>query len=169
MAGARGERGTMRRVVAFVLCVCASACLGGGGRRPAVTASPPASSPAEAALQGQWELVGLEAQGQPRQAAGRLTFDEFNNIVVRAELAPGEAGAAPPRVVLLDFLAKATISGDQLTYIGVQRRAPPEQMIPTASEPSAWRHFSIEGDTLRVWQEGESGQPIGTMTFRRMR
>ena len=107
---------------------------------------------------GQWELVGLEAQGQSRQAVGRLSFDEFSNIAVRAELAPNEAGVTLPRVVLLDFAAKATVSGDQLNYVGLERRAPAEEMVPTASEPSAWRHYSVEGDTLQVWQENPGGQ-----------
>ena len=123
----------------------------------------------ESALQGQWELVGLEAQGQPRQAVGRLSFDAFNNIAVRAELAPDEADVTPPRVVLLDFSAKATVSGDQLTYIGLERRAPAEEMLPTASEPSAWHHYSVDGDTLQVWQENTGGQRVGVLTFRRVR
>jgi hypothetical protein len=155
----------------LVLGLAAAACMGGGGRRPSVSASqPPSLSPTEAALLGQWELVGLEAQGQPRQASGRLSFDEFNNIAVHAELAPGEAGVTPPRVVLLDFTAKATVSGpDELTYLGLERRAPAEQMVPQASDPSAWRHFALEGDTLRVWQENAEGRTTGVMTFRRVR
>ena len=126
-------------------------------------------SAAEAALRGQWELVGLEAQGQPRQAVGRLSFDEFSNIAVRAELAPNEAGITPPRVVLLDFSAKATVSGNELNYIGLERRAPAEQMVLTASEPSAWRHYSLEGDALQLWQENPGGQRVGVLTFRRVR
>ena len=160
-----------KTLLVLVLSLATVACMGGGGRRPSVSASrPPTLSPAETALVGQWELVGLEAQGQPRQATGRLSFDEFNNIAVRAELAPGEAGATPPRVVLLDFTAKASVTAsDQLTYLGLERRAPAEQMVPLASDPSAWHHFAVEGDTLRVWQVNPEGQPTGTMTFRRVR
>lgn len=160
-----------KTVLVLVVSMAAAACMGGGGRRPSVSGSqPPSLSPTEAALLGQWELVGLEAQGQPRQASGRLSFDEFNNIAMRAELAPGEAGVAPPRVVLLDFTAKASVSApDEFTYLGLERRAPPEQMVPQATEPSAWRHFAIEGDTLRVWQENAEGRPVGVMTFRRVR
>lgn len=153
--------------IALVGLLSLSACMGGGGgRRPAVTAPP--SSSAEAALRGQWQLVTIEAQGQPRQAQGRLSFDENNNIALRAELLPGEAGAEPPRLVVLDFAARASVRGaSELTYIGMQSRTPQEQMVPTATEPSAWRHFSIEGDTLRVWQEGPDGQPAGVLVFRR--
>lgn len=160
----------MRRLKWVTLCaLVTTACLGGGGSRPRVSGGPPPSaSPAAAVLQGQWELVTVEAQGAPRPASGRLSYDEFNNIAVRAELTP-EAGVTPPRVVLLDFAAKATVAGDELNYVALERRAPPEQMIPTAAEPSAWRHFSVEGDTLRVWQEDASGRPIGTMVFRRVR
>ncbi|MGE0463583.1 MAG: hypothetical protein AB7Q16_19645 [Vicinamibacterales bacterium] len=159
-----------KTAVVLVLTLASAACMGGGGRRPSVTSQPPAISPVEAALLGQWELAGIEAQGRPLQGSGRLSFDRFNNIAVHAELAPGEAGVTPPRVVLLDFAARAAISGpDELTYVGLERRAPTEQMVPQASEPSAWRHFSIEGDTLRVWQEGPNGQAAGVMTFRRVR
>lgn len=118
---------------------------------------------------GQWELTSVDAQGQSLPATGRLTFDEFNNISVRAELPPGTADVTPPRVVLLDFRAKAVVSGGQIAYVGLQRQTPPEQMIPTAAEPSAWRHYALEGDTLRVWQTNESGQQVGTLVFRRAR
>ena len=161
---------TLRQAAVVLAVLATTACLGGGGSRPRVTASaPPAMSPTESALQGQWELVGLETQGQPRQASGRLSFDEFSNIAVRAELAPNEAGVTPPRVVLLDFSAKATVGANELNYIGLERRAPAEEMVPTASEPSAWRHYSVEGDTLRVWQENPGGQQVGVLTFRRVR
>ena len=42
-------------------------------------------------------------------------------------------------------------------------------MVPQAADPSVWRHFAVEGDSLRVWRENESGQTMGTMTFRRVR
>jgi hypothetical protein len=159
----------MTRIVAVALTVIVTTgCISGGGSRPRVTASAPSLSGPASALQGQWELVGLEAQGKPRQAVGRLSFDEFNNIALRAELAPGEAGAAPPRVVLLDFSAKAAIDRGELSYVGLERRAPPEQMVPTASEPSDWRHYSVEGDTLQMWQENSSGERVGVLTFRRV-
>lgn len=145
-----------------------TACMGGGGgRRPAVTAAP--ASTAESALRGQWELVSIEADGQPRQADGRLSFDQNNNIALRAELAPGEAGADGSRTVVLDFAARATVKGaSELTYFGLQSRTPREQMVPTATDPSAWRHFSVQGDTLRVWQVGPDGQPAGVLVFRRV-
>jgi hypothetical protein len=52
--------------------------------------------------------------------------------------------------------------------VGLERRAPPEQMVPTASEPSDWRHYSVEGDTLQMWQENSSGERVGVLTFRRV-
>ena len=159
-----------KTALVLVLTLASAACMGGGGRRPSVgPAQAPSLSPTEAALQGRWELVSLEALGQPRQASGHLGFDQFNNIELHAELAPGEAGVTPPRVVLLDFRAKAAVRAPgEFTYVGLERRAPAEQMVPQAAEPSAWRHFAIEGDTLRVWQENAEGRAIGVMTFRRV-
>ena len=55
------------------------------------------------------------------------------------------------RVALLGYNLLVAL---YLTYVGLQTRTPPEQMVPTATEPSAWRHFSVQGDTLRVWQVG---------------
>jgi hypothetical protein len=52
--------------------------------------------------------------------------------------------------------------------VGLERRTPPEQMVPTASEPSDWRHYSVEGDTLQMWQENSSGERVGVLTFRRV-
>lgn len=160
-----------RRTIALLMAGALSltACMGGGGggRRPAVTRAP--SSAAEAALRGQWELVTIEAQGEARQADGSLSFDENNRMTLRAELEAGEGGAVPPRTVVLDFAAVASVSGpSELTFVGLQTRAPQEQMVPTASDPSAWRHFSVEGDTLRVWQTGPDGQPAGVLVFRRV-
>jgi hypothetical protein len=151
----------------LVVSLATVACMGGGGRRPSVSASqPPSLSPTEAALLGQWELVGLEAQGQPRQAAGRLSFDEFNNIAVRAELAPGEAGVTPPRVVLLDFTAKASVSApDEFTYLGLGRRVSGRDgAAGIGSRPGA---TALEA-TRCAWQE--NAEPVvGVMTFRRVR
>jgi hypothetical protein len=158
------------RTIAILLAgtLSLTACMGGGGgRRPAVTRTP--SSSAEAALRGQWELVTIEAQGEERQADGSLSFDENNRMTLRAELEPGQAGAVPPRTVVLDFAAVASVSGpSELTFVGLQTRAPQEQMVPTASDPSAWRNFSVEGDTLRVWQTGPDGRPAGVLVFRRV-
>lgn len=153
-----------RLVVGMVAALLGAACLGGGARPPRVQAPAPAAG----GLQGEWELVSLEAQGQPLRVSGRLTLDGFSNIAVHAELAPGEAGATPPRVVLLDFTAKASAADGRLTYVGIERRAPPDRMMPTASEPEDWRHYTLEGDQLTLWQES-GGARTGVLTFRRVR
>jgi hypothetical protein len=112
-------------------------------------------------------LTALETQGEPRRASGELSFDEFDNITVRAELEPGEAGVTPPRTVLLHFVAKAVVrSSSELSYIGLQQRAAPDQMVAGGTDPAAWTHFSLNGDSLQLWLEAD-GRRVGTLTFAR--
>jgi hypothetical protein len=155
-------------LVTFAVTAC-----GGVGGRVQTTPSAPAGAPrVDQQLVGRWELVGLEVQrdGQlvPRPAQGELTYDEFANISVRVELAPSDPGVTPPRVVLLDFTAKASPDRDrgELAYIGVQPRASSNRLLPDAVPPSEWRHFDLEGDVLRLSVE-EGGRPIGMLTWRR--
>lgn len=161
----------MRAIAISIVVLATTGCLGSSSVRPQISGSAPqsiATSPLQP-LRGEWTLVGLDAQG-PRRASGRLSFDEFNNIVIRAELAPGEAGAVPPRVVVLDFAAKAASAAQgQLSYLGLETRSPQETMVSLGSDPSAWRHFSVNGDTLQLWQEDGRGQRVGTLTFSRVR
>lgn len=162
----------MTRLTTTVLLMSLAACGGSGARRPVVSATQAASTGQAAAaadrLRGTWELVGLDAQGQPRRASGSLSLDEFQNFAIHVELDPAEPGVTAPRTVLLDFTAKASVAGgDELAYVGLERRAPQDRMMVSATEPSAWRHFSLDGDTLRLWQADADGRPIGTLTFRR--
>ena len=161
----------MTRLTIAILVLSLAACASGGGSRPAVAASRPAAGGAgtvEDRLRGSWTLVGLDAQGQPRRATGSLSFDQFQNLSIQVELDPGEAGVTPPRTVLLDFAAKASVArANELAYLGLERRAPAERMMLSATEPAAWRYFSVEGDTLRLWQADADGNPVGTLTFRR--
>jgi hypothetical protein len=59
------------------------------------------------------------------------------------------------------------VTSDAITYLGVEPQAPREQMIPLATDQTAWRHYSIDGDTLRLWQTDADFQPVATLTFRR--
>jgi hypothetical protein len=158
----------MRVILALLLSSAMAACMGGGSRRPTVTPNRPAGEPGiEQQLRGRWNLTALETQGQPRRASGELSFDEFDNITVRAELDPGEAGVAPPRTVLLHFVAKAVVrSAGELSYLGLQQRASPEQMVAGGTDPAAWTHFSLSGDSLQIWLEAD-GRRVAAMTFAR--
>jgi hypothetical protein len=121
----------------------------------------------EQQLRGRWNLTSLETQGQARRASGEMTFDEFDNITVRAELDAGEPGVTPPRTVLLHFMAKAVVrSARELSYIGLQQRASPDQMVPGGADPAGWTHFSVNGDSLQLWLEAD-GRRVGEMTFAR--
>ena len=161
----------MKQIIAVLLSVATVACLGSGSGRPSVTPNrPPAADGVEQQLRGRWNLTGLETQGQARRASGELSFDEANNIALRAEIDPGEAGISPPRTVLLDFVAKAVVrSPGELAYVGIQQRTPEERMVPAATDPSAWRRFSVNGDTLQIWLEDGGGRRAGAMTFSRAR
>jgi len=162
----------MTRALTIVLMMTLAACASGGARRPESPQARPAPASAagpEDLLRGTWEVAGLEAAGRPRRATGTLSFDEFRNFEVHVELDPGEPGVTPPRTVLLDFRAKASVTGgDAISYLGLEGRMPPERMMISATDPSAWRHFAVEADTLRLWQADETGRPLGTLTFRRL-
>ncbi len=125
-------------------------------------------------MQGTWELVAFDTfpfpgAREPKQATGRLTFDQFANIAVHAEFDPAQPGVTPPRTVFLDFRAKAAVGpGGNVRYIGTEKLAPVERMAPEAVEPAEWSHIELEGDTLRLSARGEGGRPLGTLTFRRV-
>lgn len=149
-----------------------SACGGATGR--VQTAPQTASAPVRVDQQmlGRWELASLEVQrdGQAvrRNAQGELSYDEFANISVRVELSPTDPSVSPPRVVLLDFIAKASPdrARGELAYIGLQPRSPADRLVPDAVDASEWRHFDLQGDVLRL-SVVEAGRTIATLTWRR--
>lgn len=154
-----------------LLSVIALASCGGSTGRVQTTPSAPAAARPDQALLGRWTLVSLEVQreGQlvPRAASGELTYDEFANITVHVELAPTDPAVTPPRVVLVDFLAKASPDRGQLAYIGLQPRVPAERLIPDAAPPGEWRHYELQGDVLRL-SVVEEGRVVATLTWRRV-
>ena len=160
----------MKAIIALLLSAATVACMGSGGRRPSVTPNRPDNpgGGVESQLRGRWTLASLETQGQPRRASGHASFDDANNVSIRADIDPSEPGITAPRTILMDFTARAVVqSANQLSYVGLQQRAPADQLVPTASDPSAWRHFSVNGDTLQIWLEDGGGRRMGAMTFTR--
>lgn len=133
-----------------------------------------ATSAVRDALQGTWELLSFEThppEGVPqhKRVSGRLTFDQFSNIAVRAELDPAEPGVTPPRTVFLDFRAKASISPDRtVSFVGIEQLTPPDRMAPEAVDPTEWRRLDVTGDTARLSIVDAGGRRIGTLTFRRV-
>ena len=153
---------------------------GGGRSRPVVEPAPPPVRPASGGstlhdrMLGTWELVSFETfpiagPAERKLVSGRLTFDQFANIAVHAELDPAQPGVAPPRTTFLNFRAKATLgnAGD-VSYVGTEKLTPAERMAPDAVEPSQWGRLELEGETLRLSAVGEGGRRLGTLTFRKV-
>ena len=144
---------------------------GGGGdprelRRQRPGDADGAGEPADAArseLEGDWMLVGFEAPGGPRKAAGFLRYDRFANISVHAELAGDEPSAQPPRTVVADFTAKANPTDGQFAYTGLQAGVDTGRLTPDAVEMQEWRHYALSGDTLRLSLAGGAA----TLVFQR--
>lgn len=156
-------------MLALALAVAAAACASGGG---GVRTAPASSSSAESAgspLEGEWRLVALErADGAPRSVTGFLRFDRFSNITVHAELAPDDATARPPRIVVADFTAKAAPSNGQFDYQGLRMGVESERLASDAVPMSEWRHFVLDGDSLRLSAQS-GGRPAATLVFQRVR
>ena len=98
-----------------------------GAAAPASRPMPPARE-----LEGDWMLVGFEAPGGARKAAGFLRYDRFANISVHAELAADEPSAQPPRTVVADFTAKANPTDGQFAYTGLQAGVDAGRLTPDA-------------------------------------
>jgi hypothetical protein len=169
----------MRPIGLLLLSLSLVSCGGSGGGGPVLTPSRPVEMSGDPAVQrallGTWDLVGFESSPEPgmsetRAAAGTLTYDQFGNLSVHAELLPGQPGVDPARTVFLDFVSKASpdSSRGELSYVGLRNRATAGQMVPNATDPSAWRHYELDGDTLRLFVEDGSGRRVGTLTFRRV-
>lgn len=150
--------------------LAATACAGGGGGRlRPVPAPASAADSAASPLEGEWRLVGFErADGAPRAVTGYLRYDRFSNISVHAELSPEDAAARPPQTVVADFTAKAAPSGGQFDYQGLRLGVDSERLTSDAVPMSEWRHFQLQGDTLRLSAHA-AGRPAATLVFERVR
>lgn len=158
-----------RGLVVAALVVVTSACASGGGR-----ARPPAGAPAAAdaasPLEGEWRLTTMQlADGASRRVTGFLRFDRFSNISVHAELAPDEPVARPPRTVVADFTAKAQAGGSEFDYAGLSVGVGAERLTDDAVNMAEWRHYELNGDTLRVSARDRAGRAAATLVFERVR
>jgi hypothetical protein len=163
----------VRAAVAGGLAVAAAACAGAAPR--VSPGAPAAAAPrVEPQLVGRWELVTFEVERAGartvRMARGELTYDEFATISVRVELLPTDAAAAPPRIVVLDFTAKAAadLARGEVTYVGLQARTPSERLAPDAVAADDWRRVAVEGEVLRLTAERADGSASATLTWRRV-
>jgi hypothetical protein len=154
-------------------CACSVmiSCGGGGGGVRLPSSTPPAAADdgPRSQLEGEWTLVALETGGARRQVSGFLRYDRFANIVVKAELAPGDPAARPPRTVVADFTAKADAGAGELNYTGLQQGAGSERLTEDAVTMGEWRYFEVSGDTLRLSVRDRAGRPAATLVFQRAR
>lgn len=164
--------GRLRVRVAFALLAAAAAVshvgCGGGGRVVRTPAEAAPANPPEgprAQLEGEWTLVGFETPAGGRRVSGFLRYDRFANIAVHAELAPDDPGVRPPQTVVADFTAKASPSGGELDYVGLQSGVGAERLTQDAVRMEEWRHFQVSGDTLRLSARGGAA----TLVFQRAR
>jgi len=64
-----------------------------------------------------------------------------------------------------DFTAKASPSGGELDYVGLQSGVGAERLTQDAVPMEEWRHFQVSGDTLRLSVRGGAA----TLVFQRAR
>lgn len=156
-------------VVAALVAVTSACASGGGPSRPAASAPPPAAD-AASPLEGEWRLTTMQlADGTSRRVTGFLRFDRFSNISVHAELAPDEPVARPPRTVVADFTAKAQAGGSEFDFAGLSVGVGAERLTDDAVNMAEWRHYELNGDTLRVSARDRAGRAAATLVFERVR
>lgn len=158
------------RVLAAAACALCAACASGGGGRPAPP--PSASAPAESRspLEGEWRLTTLQfADGSSRRVTGFLRVDRFSTISVHAELAPDEPTARPPRTVIVDFTARASMGEGAFDYVGLSMGVGSERLTEDAVPMGEWRHYELSGDTLRLSARDRAGRAAATLIFERAR
>jgi hypothetical protein len=153
-----------------VMCLLCAACASGGGNRPA---PPPAvTTPAEAPspLEGEWRLTALQfADGASRRVTGFLRMDRFSTITVHAELASDEPAARPPRTVVADFTARASVGNGAFDYAGLSMGVGRERLTEDAVPMEEWRYYELSGDTLRLSARDRAGRAAATLVFERVR
>lgn len=160
----------MRGLAVVALVAVTTACASGGGRSRPVTSAPPPAADAASPLEGEWRLSAMQlADGASRRVTGFLRFDRFSNITVRAELAPDEPAARPPRTVVADFTAKAQTGGGEFDYAGLSVGVGAERLTDDAVNMAEWRHYELSGNTLRVSARDRAGRPAATLVFERVR
>jgi hypothetical protein len=165
-----GSSSLMRGLVAAALVIVTTACASGGGRTRPASSAPAAAADAASPLEGEWRLTTMQlADGASRRVNGFLRFDRFSNIAVHAELAPDEPVARPPRTVVADFTAKAQSGDGAFDYTGLSVGVGAERLTDDAVSMAEWRHYELNGDTLRVSARDRAGRAAATLVFERGR
>jgi hypothetical protein len=154
-------------MLAVVVCgACAGGGRSGGVRLPSAPAAAEASSP----LEGEWTLTSFRlADGSTRKVSGFLRFDRFSNISLHAEVAPDDPSARPPRTVVADFTAKASLGSGQFDFVGLAMGVGADRLTSDAVTMDEWRYYELDGATLRVSARDRGGRTAATLVFERAR
>jgi hypothetical protein len=55
----------------------------------------------------------------------------------------------------------------QFDYVGLAMGVGTERLTPDAVNMAEWRHFTVSGDTLRLFARDREGRPAATLVFAR--
>jgi hypothetical protein len=119
---------------------------------------------------GTWELVSYDvysAGGQLKRVrgAGTLTYDEYGNLTIKAEVHDTIEGVEPG---LLQYAGRAVIdpvkSELRLLDMTGDGTRPTSELVA----PSAIRHYRFDGPTLHISVVNERGEPKAVAAWKRV-
>ena len=125
-------------------------------------------------LQGDWELVSIEAvdavgKATPRKATVHLKYDEYGNLGITGKLLDTDE---PQTSVsgLLAYTGRAVIDPgkNRIVLMDVQSRLPSSEAIPAEVSPDKVRYYDIQGNMLTLTVKDASGVTTGRTTWHKI-
>jgi hypothetical protein len=108
------------------------------------------------------------ADGSSRRMSGFLRFERSGTMAVHAELALDEPAARPPRTVVADFTTKASPADGRFDFAGLSMGVSAERLTEDAVPMEEWRHYEMNGGTLRLSVRDRAGRPAATLVFEKV-